>query len=519
MKRLVFPFLAAGLTALVLPWSSASAGDEPAFSGYNSSAWAAPVKVELYEPTIPIPAEPQFEVELGYTRVEAETGLGRGRGSWLWPGDPLGEGAKTFVEQLGLPKELGERGYPVQVNSTYPAGPEQHSDEPFPGTIMRTSAGGEQVIAEVGFSPDGQAQEPEAGGGGGGEPPALPEVPGLPTGGLQDFGAAITGAAEEPDPSGVPGMPKELAALVDFTGYTSSSSADTSTDVVRTTSRSALSDVSLLGGLITVEAVHTRVTTASDGGAATAKGAGAVGTLRIAGNPFAIGADGIEAAGQQAPIPGLPDDPAKALQAMGVQLALPKPELDRSGDASTGLVQGLRIDIDTDQLRSKLDPIPLGDIIGALPAEAKDLKAALGAAAGLSPRIVLTLGNSGTATDTVQAIEIPAPPAVPDADDGAAATGAGAGGGSGPAASAPAAPGAPTDSGATPTADGDLTGAAPMGAGLPPLTSIPGALTVGGVALAAVAGTWLRKIGVIALGGAGSCPHGLDSGLPDLRKA
>ena len=54
MRRTVWfiaPFAAAGLTALVLPWSSASAGEEPAFSGYNSSAWAAPVKVEFYEPT------------------------------------------------------------------------------------------------------------------------------------------------------------------------------------------------------------------------------------------------------------------------------------------------------------------------------------------------------------------------------------------------------------------------------------------------------------------------------------
>ena len=58
-----------------------------------------------------------------------------------------------------------------------------------------------------------------------------------------------------------------------------------------------------------------------------------------------------------------------------------------------------------------------------------------------------------------------------------------------------------------------------MAAGLPPLASIPGALLVGGVALAAAAGTWLRKIGVLALGGAATCTHGLDSGLPDLRKA
>ncbi len=37
--------------------------------------------------------------------------------------------------------------------------------------------------------------------------------------------------------------------------------------------------------------------------------------------------------------------------------------------------------------------------------------------------------------------------------------------------------------------------------------------------VAAVGGTWLRKMGAIALGGSGSCTHGLDSGLPDLRKA
>ena len=66
---------------------------------------------------------------------------------------------------------------------------------------------------------------------------------------------------------------------------------------------------------------------------------------------------------------------------------------------------------------------------------------------------------------------------------------------------------------------GDLPDNALAGSGLPPLYSIPGAILVGGIALAAVGGTWLRKAGVLALGGAGSCTHGLDSGLPDLRKA
>ncbi len=59
----------------------------------------------------------------------------------------------------------------------------------------------------------------------------------------------------------------------------------------------------------------------------------------------------------------------------------------------------------------------------------------------------------------------------------------------------------------------------PLGAGLPPLFSIPGLLLVGGIALATVAGSYFRRMGAAALGGGAPCPHGLDSGLPDLRKA
>ena len=40
------------------------------------------------------------ELKLGYTTVEADSGSSAGRASWLWRGDPVGEGMKTFVEQL-----------------------------------------------------------------------------------------------------------------------------------------------------------------------------------------------------------------------------------------------------------------------------------------------------------------------------------------------------------------------------------------------------------------------------------
>ena len=125
----------------------------------------------------------------------------------------------------------------MQVNSTYPTGPEQQTDEPFPGTIMRTTADAEQVGRRRSASrPTARRRSPgRRDGGEGGGAPGLPEVPGLPTAGLHGLRRRDHRRAREepePGPSGAPGMPEELAALVDFTGYTSTSSAETGTDVV-----------------------------------------------------------------------------------------------------------------------------------------------------------------------------------------------------------------------------------------------------------------------------------------------
>jgi hypothetical protein len=558
-QRFARSLAASAVVGVMLPVAAAApahAGDkqDPAYAGFSTHAVATPVRLEIYEPTIPIPASPQAEVELGYSTVEADSGSSMGRASYLWPGDAVGEGFKTIIENLGLPKELsgplGKDGYPNQVNSSSPSGESSQADEPFPGMVMRTNASAEKTVAQTGYSTDCQVDDAGSGpgGGGGGTPglpplpgvPGVPGVPGLPglpgsVGSLSQLLApsadssrrGVTtskharAAAKAGEPESSCQIPAELAALVDFGGYVSTSSTTNTGSAVGATSRAALSDVELLGGVITISDVRAKAASVSDGDRGKPSGAAGYGTLAIAGQEFTIGPDGIEAAGQKQPIPGLPDDPAKALAQLGVTITVPKPSYERDGDKATSDVAGLVVQIDTHQLRQMLDPVPFDEIVGAVPDEAGQLKSLLGAAVHLSPRFVITLGDASTVVDTVKGIDVPSTPT--SADPGST-TGGGGGGATDTSATSPpsgATTGAP--GGAAPAgdanADGDLTGAAPMGAGLPPLFSIPGALLFGGLALAAAGGSYFRKLGVLALGGTGSCPHGLDSGLPDLRKA
>ncbi len=364
--------------------------------------------------------------------------------------------------------------------------------------------------------------------------PVLPGVPGVGPDALEQFGQAITGAltpqaAAAAEPA-TPGLPPELAALVDAEGYTSSSQTVATDGKVVSTARSALGDVTLLGGLITLDGVVVTSTSSSDGKAGTPAGRARIGGITIAGQEFSFGPDGLVAAGRTTPLPGLPDQAAQALAQLGVRLELPKPDRARKGDLATSEIAGLQVEIDTTVLRRRLDVLPLNDLIGMVPSEAGQLKSLLQTVAGVSPRVVVTLGNAGTSVDTVQALSFPTdlpstdPATATPPAGGASGPGADSGSGGGaPAASTggdvPAASGPAPGADSAAAADDDLGPAALAGSGLPSLYSIPGAILIGGLALGALGGTWLRRAGVLALGGAGSCSHGLDRGLPDLRKA
>lgn len=522
MRRIVLACVAAGLAGTAAPVPAAHA--EPAFGGYSTEATSTPLKIEIYEPVVPIPATPQAELDFAYTKVEAASGpTGSGVASWLWPGDPVGQGCKTFVEQLGLGQTgLCKDGYPVQVNSQTPGEPSEQRDEPFPGALMRTSSDAKGVRSTVGWASDCDVSGSGEDGGDQPEQPGLPDGPPDP---LTSLGAAITGKdrtadAEEPE-SGC-ALPQELAAVVDFGGMVSTSRTETVGNTVQATATSKLSDVAILGGVITAESISVTSTTTANGKKPTASGVSKVAGLELMGTPITVGRDGVQLADQRSKLPDLPDDPEKALAQLGLSLVLPKPERSARGDSGTAAFEGLQVVIDTRPLRSQLDDIPFDELTKQIPEET--LRSLVGAATQLSPKFVITAGNTAAEAQTVPKMELDLdlPTVDPSELNGAAAppSGAGTSGGvstGGAGAAAPA-----LDGGAAAAGEAGASEALavqPTSAGLPPLASIPGALMVGGLVMASGIGWWLQKIGGLVLGGAGSCSHGLETGVPDLRKA
>ncbi|KAA1416408.1 hypothetical protein F0U44_19020 [Nocardioides humilatus] len=512
--------VAAGLVALVLPPTAPAAhADEsaPAYGGFSSVASAAPIHVEIYEPSIPIPATPQAEVALGYTKVAADSGSSKGRASYLWPGDSVGEGLPTFAEQLGLPPDAFDDGYPVQVNSSYPSDLTEQTDEPLPGMVMRTTAGDKTASAQGGFSPDSGVSDPESDGpDGGGGSPSLDGLLGLLSG-LGQLDALPRGTATTAD-AGVPGLPAPLTTLIDLEGFASSSRTSAVDGPVVSASRTILGDVRLLGGLITLSGIDVRARAVTDGTTGEAGGRADWGALSLAGKEFAIGPEGLVADGAPLSLPGLPLDPATALLQLGISIQVPEPTRTVEGDQATSTSSGLIVVIDTAVLAPVLRALPAAALAQLLPDQAGPLKSVIGGLSDLKPRIVITLGTASASVDTEPPIEVTPPGETtdPPADNttGGKPPKNGGSTGAGPGAAPPGDAGPPTTD-----AGGFVDTSAPTLPGLPPLFSIPGMLLIGSIAAAAFAGTWFRRLGLAALGGGAACSHGLDSGLPDLRKA
>lgn len=524
--------IAAGMLALGLVAASASAALVPAqavapataYGGFSVASTASPLKLEVFEPAIPIPTEPQFEMDFSYTRVLGDSGPSTtARASAMWPGPAIGEGLKTFGEQLGLPEALTGNGYPVQVNSGYPGDTTQAASEPLPGMVQRVNAGAKRTTAKAGYTPSGDLAEGDPGTGTSTTTAPANPLDSILHGDLGALGSILTGTttgnADNPVPTNPMGA---LSLLVDFDGMTSVSSADYDGDKVTSTATSRIGELRLLAGLIKLTGINvvTQVTSTLDGGAKTSQTVD-VGGMTIAGQKFSYGPGGFTAAGSTTPVPGLPTQLTDLLKLFGVQIEVPTPVVTTDGGSGSVDAEAVRITLDTKWLRDKLPQLPLDDLVSQLPdlQQANILKGLILSLNTLAPKLVLHLGSASAQASTVAAIDFG------DSGDTPGASGADTSATTGTPGTAgtPGTGGAPVTGEVPPAATGPAESTTPVQQvasvhGLPPLGSIPMLLTLAGLALAGGVGWYLRQAGVILFGGAAACAHGLKAGIPDLRK-
>src|SRR4051794_24685229 len=73
-KRTLASGMVLGLLALGGATSLTPAHAAADFSGFSTHAQATPLRVEIREPAIPIPSDPQAELNFSYTKVDGASG-------------------------------------------------------------------------------------------------------------------------------------------------------------------------------------------------------------------------------------------------------------------------------------------------------------------------------------------------------------------------------------------------------------------------------------------------------------
>jgi hypothetical protein len=497
---------------------------DPGYGGFSTDAVASPLKLEIFEPAIPVPGEPQVEMDFSYTHVAGTSGPSTtARASALWPGAAIGEGLKVIGDAVGLPPQLTQNGYPVQVNSQFPSDNTQAASEPLPGMVQRVNAGEKRTVAKAGYTGSGDLAEGDSGDGS--TPPPANPLDGLSKGDLSALGSILTGSqsGNDQDPTQTNPM-GAFSALIDVDGMTSVSSTTYDDDKVTAIATSRLGELRLLSGLIKLTGVNvvTKAVGNADGTLSTSRVVD-VGGMTIAGQKFAYGPDGFTAAGSTTPVPGLPAQGIDLLKKLGIQIEVPPPVETKDDGTAKVDAEAVRITLDTKPLRAVLPTLPLDQLVNQLPdmGQANVLKGLILSLNTIAPRFVLHLGQSTAAAATVPNMALGTdgfPAAGTPATSGGAADAQSTTAGAPPGAAAPA--DVPPVS-AAPAGGSATTAINPVSAipGLPPLASIPAMLALLGLLLASGAGWYLRRAGGLLFGAGATCTHGLKAGIPDLRKA
>ena len=495
-------WLAGGAVAVlaVLLWPGDAVQADTSLGGYEGVASAAVVHIEIYDPTIPIPAEPQGDGSIGYTKSNVDSGpTSRALSSYLWPGVVIGDGFDQLTKQPGSQ-------YPIAVNSRYPAtssAPAKNTIQLTDGNGMTTSTDGLNTDAKVtllGVAGDGT--NPLGGIGSG-----MTQLGALPpssapssTSSSSKSGGSSTGA-----PLNIGGG---LSALVSAKTVTSESKVTVADKTVTAEAHAAVANLSLLGGIISLKGLDVESKVVSDGSKATPTETTTLGSLSLLNGAFPIklSNDGIDLG-----LPAISDTVTGLLKSLGIEIKTLPVTKTADGPTATMSNQALQISIDTKPLKAVLDNV-LNPILAAIPQAAKDQLAPI---LSLGPRIVLTIGTTDTSASAAPAYNPGSggsfPPVGGSTGDNSGSTG-GTGGGNG------LLPGNTDQPSSAPQQTTQQPPSQQAASSLPGLGDVPRGLIVGGILLAAAIGWAVTRYGGILFGGAASCDYGLATGVPDLRK-
>lgn len=443
--------------------------DETKLAGFSVQVEASPILVLLDDPNAAIPrptGTAVVEADPNYTLASVSTGPNaRAIASTVWPGNLFGEGLSAI--NANIPP------YPLKAESRYPDKP--YTAQGVDGGVLTNSS-------------------------------AL---------GLDAFAQAD-------------GIPTNKPGALTIGGVTSTSTATvTDKDVAVGKAVSAVQDVNLMGGLIHIGSVTTRLTSLADGTTPSSEGLTTVTGLTIADQSFTVDDKGLHAGPQHSALPALTTgDQLKA--ALGISVEALVQTSKKTSNRASRTASGLVIRVDTVVLKKALKPVVDGvkptygqlieTLFPAFPKEFQDFKGQFYYLLNATPSITFVFGAGSTSSAATLPItfDFPTAPEFPG--------------------------GPPLGNGAVPpggsvTGPGvDLPGTVDPGTGVPPVLSPPGGTNLAGAVKDArfggIGAGWLLGAllgsGLVGwvllrfLGMAGGllgfgCRLGAPTSVPDLR--
>lgn len=326
---------------------------ETLLAGFQVGVQASPVLVLVDDPKAAIPRPTGTAVVEGdpnFTLAEVAAGPNaRAVASTLWPGNLFGEGLPQVAP--------GAPAYPLKAESRYP-------DKPYTAT-------------------------------------------GADSGVLSNSSALGLDATATAD-----GAPTNKPGDITVGGATSTSTATvTDKDVAVGTALSEAKDVSLLGGLIHIADVTTRLTTSSDGKKPTSSGTTTVSGLSVNGVGYTVDDKGAHVGPQSSVLPpiGTPSD----LDKLGISIKGIVQSSSKDGTTATRTASGLVIRVDTVALKAALQPVsgplaaPYRELVSNLPPDAQGQLYYLFNA---TPSITYVFGAASSTSAATQPISFSFPP-------------------------------------------------------------------------------------------------------------